>query len=135
MEINIKVNETQAGIIKQALDFYSRFLMGQFERIDDLMMWKSNYSKDQQKSERLNALISEMRDIIYPELNGYAHWGIFNPKCPEESKVAYDVIQVLRHELWKLDPDKRYSTVDAGRPIQSSEEELCRVDIVVEDVI
>lgn len=130
MKINIEVNENQVYIIREALDFYSRFIMGQFEQIDRLMINHSDFWRDYDNRERLDSLIKEMRDIIYPELKGYAHWGIFNDRCPQESKIAYDIIQVLRHELWKIKDDKRNFTVDANPPLQSGNEELCKVEVV-----
>ena len=129
MKVCIEVNENQAYTIKQALDFYSRFIMGQFEEIDRLMINHSKFWEDYDSRERLGELIKEMRNIIYPQLNGYAHWGIYSINCPQESKVAYDIIQVLRHELWKNQDDRPNWTVDSANALQCGKEKLCNVTI------
>lgn len=128
-KINIEVNETQSNVIREALDFYSRFLMGQFRQIDSLMVNHSDFWEDWNKRERLEEIIREMRDIIYPELNGCDSWGIYNIKCPRESKIAYDIIQVLRHELWKSKEEKTRYTNDAYPPLIASHEDLCKVRV------
>jgi hypothetical protein len=128
MKINIEVNENQAYTIRNALDFYSRFLMGQFEEIDRKMVEFSDYWKDFDKRDKIEELIKELRDLIYPELKGYAHWGISNQNCPIDSKNAYDIIQVLRYELWKFKDDKDiYGTVDSHAPLKFGDQELCKV--------
>ena len=93
----------------------------------DTYVWK-NY----QKREEIDKKIMEIRDLVYPELKDYAHFGIFNPKCPESSKIAYDIIQVLRNKLaWNREPNGGY-TVDFGEPLQAGKEELIKVKIIKE---
>lgn len=127
MKITIECNEKQAYIIKDALDFYSRILMGQFSEFENLFIGSYNYKY----MNEINKLLMKIRDYIYPELKGYASWGIFNKKCPENSKIAYDIIQVLRHEMIKVrDPEKKYGYgVDCNEPLQTSKEELINVKV------
>ncbi|HHX71215.1 MAG TPA: hypothetical protein GX708_24615, partial [Gallicola sp.] len=72
-----------------------------------------------------------IKNIVYPELIGYDSFGIFNAKCPEESKIAYDIIQVLRNELIKVrDPDHKTGwCMDWHIPIPASKEKLINIKI------
>jgi hypothetical protein len=129
-KIHLEVNELQAGIIQEALDIYSRVIMGQFHEMTKL--WENNTEiwRNQKARDDIDKKIEEIRDIVYPELKGYAHWGIYNPKCPETSKIGYDMIQVLRNRLaWHRTPNGGH-TVDFGTPLPASKQELIKVDIV-----
>ena len=41
-------------------------------------------------------------------------WGIYNKNVDESCREAFNLIQVIRHEFWKLNPNKSSSTVDSS---------------------
>lgn len=43
-----------------------------------------------------------------------ASMGIHNPSVDESCRQAFDLIQVIRHEFWKNDPDRSNITVDSS---------------------
>lgn len=41
-------------------------------------------------------------------------YGIYNPQVDESARVAYDIVQVIRHEFWKQDETRSNMTVDSS---------------------
>jgi len=48
------------------------------------------------------------------DLSKHGSYGIFNPEVDDSCRVAYDIIQVIRHEFWKRDPKRSSVTVDSS---------------------
>ena len=48
------------------------------------------------------------------DLSKHGSYGIFNPEIDDSCRVAYDIIQVIRHEFWKRDPERSSITVDSS---------------------
>jgi hypothetical protein len=48
------------------------------------------------------------------DLSKHGSYGIFNPEVDDSCRVAYDIIQVIRHEFWKRDPERSSITVDSS---------------------
>jgi len=74
----------------------------------------------------------EARNILIQEdLHPNASWGIFNEKGDETCRVAYDIIQVIRHEFWKANPNRSELTVDAGINLQTEDGDkiMCKLSI------
>jgi hypothetical protein len=46
-------------------------------------------------------------------LGGSGSLGIHNPQVDESCREAFDIIQIIRHEFWKADPNRSTSTVDS----------------------
>lgn len=51
-----------------------------------------------------------INDITMPK---YAGWGIYNPSVHDSCRIAFDIIQVIRHERWKANKDRSDITVDS----------------------
>ena len=128
IKVTIKCNEKQAVIIKEALDLYSRLLMGQVTELDNFFTRNTDCWKHPDR-DNIAYYAESIKNIVYPELIGYDSFGIFNAKCPEESKIAYDIIQVLRNELIKVrDPERRTGwSVDWNIPMPASKEKPVKV--------
>ena len=45
-------------------------------------------------------------------LNG--SWGIHHPNVDDSCRLAFDIIQVIRHEFWKRNPNRSNITVDSS---------------------
>lgn len=55
------------------------------------------------------------RNMLLSEMMGHnASYGIHNPKVDESCRVAFDIIQVIRHEFWKANENRQEYTVDAS---------------------
>ena len=130
MKITIECNETQARVIQEACDLYSRLLMGQCDEIDNLMR-KYHYNKDI-PYETCECITNLFHQTYFPELHVQSpncFCGIFCDQTPETSKISWDILQVIRNKVAWYDNPNGGMTVDFGDPIQTSKEPLCKVEI------
>lgn len=44
----------------------------------------------------------------------HGSWGIYNKNVDESCRIAFDIVQVIRHEWWKASPDRSNITVDSS---------------------
>lgn len=58
---------------------------------------------------RLNAIKNLINNTLY---NG--HFGIHSNEIDESCRTAYDLLQIIRHEFWKKNPDPKMCTVDSS---------------------
>jgi hypothetical protein len=171
----LKLTDEQLNIVQQALDFYSRIGIGQFEKIKDhptfqkfleevcrpkrepevgdktpqgeileikdgkalingsvgkdgywnkKKEWKklkdvklsTDYTRYHQLRDEADRAFLQPRNILINDINMPLHgsWGIFNESVDDSCRIAYDIIQVIRHERWKLDPKRSMMTVDSS---------------------
>ena len=117
------LSENECNICCNALDQYSRCLMGQFSIF--LPLFSDN------REEAIPTLLA-LRNLYFPELNIGINgsYGICSPDIPEESKLAYEMYKVIKHKMW-LDGGKtpKYC-VDSDGPLKLTEEPL----IIIEKV-
>jgi hypothetical protein len=57
--------------------------------------------------------------LLQEELPQHGSYGIYNEKVDESCRVAYDIVQVIRHEFWKKDPERSDMTVDSSVMLSS----------------
>jgi len=133
--IQLTMTERQASTIMDALDIYSRLGLGQIDKLEHTLRFKFGKHKVEYDADKIEKLLKEVKDTLFPELrsNYYCSHGIFSPETPEDSKISWDLIQVLRYPIaWHKNPNGG-STVDFGVPHKSSLiEELANVRINVE---
>lgn len=66
----------------------------------------------QNKGEKI---LNQGRNILLQEeIHDNASYGIYNPNVDNSCRVAFDIIQVIRHEFWKADPNRSSVTVDSS---------------------
>jgi hypothetical protein len=128
--IQLTMTESQANTIMKALDFYSRVGMGQLKEIKNVIEY---FNKDWDKADIVDDHIIAIKEVYFPELSRDGYYGIFGSDTPEESKISWDLIQVIRYAIaWHKYPNGGY-TVDFGPPIKSSlKESLADVKINVD---
>jgi hypothetical protein len=108
MLYNLQISELQAEIIVRALDTYSRIYLGQFDTaILDRFLFSPNVSGPQMDAAR--RLLDETKKVITGH-DSNASFGIHSTEVPDSARIAYDVQQVIRHQIWKdTSPDNRWS--------------------------
>jgi hypothetical protein len=188
----LNVTEEQLRLIQQALDFYSRVGIGQFNEIknhptferhlhkefslgsgdfkvgdntmrgevvevevdpkgkwiktkgiwdggEEVKKWtdvenieySTDYERYHQVRDAVDMMLVQPRNMLYNDMsigkNG--SWGIHHPSVDDSCRDAFDLVQVIRHEFWKRDPDRSSITVDShihltGKNTQNIEVEL-----------
>lgn len=65
--------------------------------------------------------LREARNLLFSDnLPEQAYYSIHNEEVDESCKIAYDLVQVIRHEFWKKNPDRSSHTVDSSVLIWTS---------------
>lgn len=126
--IQITVTEEQARLINHCLELYSRLGLGQFNFLKEhwgiqQKIWNKELDHDFGEEELL-----KLRNTIFDldfGLNG-SH-GIGSPKVDEDSRIAFDIQQVIRHELWKQNPNRSDMTVDSSVHLFSNNEDVFKI--------
>lgn len=185
----LTVTNEQLRLIQEALDFYSRVGIGQFDVIKDhptfqknvydnctpkrepivgdrtpqgkilvikdgkalidgsvvdglwneAQEWKSlkdvklstNYEEYHSIRDEVDNKLVEARNLLYGdnELRRNGSWGIYNPKVDNSCIVAYDILQIIRHEFWKVNPDKSRITVDSSCYLKSKDSNQIKCEL------
>jgi hypothetical protein len=140
----LTVTEQQLHLIQEALDFYSRVGIGQFDVIKDHptfynILHKSFTSKDGKMDyERYHAtrggvdimLVTPRNWLLDdPALPKHASFGIYNPEVDESCRVAYDLVQVIRHEFWKANPNRSEHVVMASKHLTTKDSDKIKVEL------
>lgn len=136
----LELNGNQIRLVKDAMEEYFRIRMGQWGDLADSMARK-NIDLDPENphfQEYFNVFIAK-RDAVENILTyaGKIAWGtgansfIDNPKS-EEQRIAEGIWQVIRHELWKQNPNRDEWCVDSRKPMQFSNEPLPKLEVNTE---
>jgi len=75
-------------------------------------------------------LLNQGRNILLQEnMHDHGSYGIFNENVDDSCRVAYDLIQVIRHEFWKRDPERSNMTVDSSVLLWTKDGDKIKCDL------
>lgn len=117
----LEVTDDQLLVIQRALEYYARIGIGQFCFISEHPTFENflvkefkkengetDWNKYHQRMNRVKAALTFPRNLLIDDMhmpeNG--SWGIYHPDVDESCRVAFDIAQVVRHEKWKVNPNK-----------------------------
>lgn len=100
----IECNEVHLATIAKGMEFYSRFLAGQWE-IPDELQWKEHeiQGKPEDFWETRNYIEGELNKLKskFMKLNLNEFRGIGSDKGPKEMQVSYDIYRPILEEFHK----------------------------------
>ena len=74
-----------------------------------------DYTQFHEIRDRGEKVLNEGRNILLQDqIPNNGSYGIFNPQVDESCRVAWDILQVIRHEFWKANSDRSEITVDSS---------------------
>lgn len=93
--------------------------------VEEIREWKDvdkiklsvDWEKVHETRDRVRFLCNELKNIISGDPNIFhqnASYSIGRQKEGEHNTTAYDMIQVIRHEFWKQNPNRSSMTVDSS---------------------
>lgn len=137
-ELLLQLSDGEITTCINALDFYSRIFIGQYDKIDGTLGWSvrnmPQFSQDRATREFLyGAIRSRIFKGTFLERETFAaSFGIWSEETDDRAMVAYDIQQIMRNKAaWTRNPEGGFG-VDFDRPlIHSSQPEVacsCRKD-------
>lgn len=100
-QYTLSISKKQAEIMEQALHSYSRMLVGQFNIALEPITW--NFDVKDKLNETQKDWLNQLTIYEHNEMHGHT----------EESEIAWDIYQVLRHHIWKESPDRKPCVADS----------------------
>jgi hypothetical protein len=97
------VDETQAQVIQQALDLYSRIGIGQLEEVANHLRFYDHTSlnaPDHYERLELGKKTMDLAKEIIFKLPPNASFGIYSDKVPDRYRVSWDIMRVIRHQFY-----------------------------------
>jgi len=139
----LTVTDEQLKLIQEALDMYSRIGIGQFWVIKDHPTFQDILHKGCKVGEDVDYVLYHNlrdsadkhltlgRDILIADstLGQHGSFGIYNEKVDESCRVAYDLLQVIRHEFWKANPNRSEHVVMASVHLGTKNSDKIKVEL------
>lgn len=125
----LEVTNEQLRLIQHALDLYTRIGIGQFERIKQHPTFErhlynefkdeegnTDYGKFHQVRDEVDEIFNQAKRLLYnqPFAVKNGGWGIGHTNVDDSCRDAFDLVQVIRHEFWKQNPNRSNITVDSN---------------------
>jgi hypothetical protein len=110
---------------------------------EEIKTWKdienikpsTDWSEVHRVKDEVRVKFSEIQHLISGEIFGTGgSYGIYNSNVDDSCREAFDIVQVIRHEFWKVDPKSTSMTVDSHIH-QSSSIKLPKVEIDSEEYL
>lgn len=140
----LTVTEEQLRLIQQALDFYARVGIGQFDRIKDHPTFErhlynefsfddgsTDYERYHAVRDAVDMMLVQPRNMLYnnDKFDKNGGWGIHHSNVDDTCRNAFDLVQVIRHEFWKRDPNRSSITVDSSVHLTDKKNSNIKVEL------
>lgn len=130
----LELNETQAVVLKEALEEYFRIRMNQWNMLaESFALQCIDISPDHPNhKENFERFLCKRDDVqlVFESVGRMLGWN-YSSKKSKEQLIAQDIWQVVRHELWKNQEGRNEWCVDAREPLKVSKEALPGIKTVV----
>ena len=130
--LKISFSEKYIYICKSILDFYFRLHLGQYDAIENEIKWNIDYINLSNTYQFVREhILTAIRSIVFmnsdiSKRGMIASLGIYSDKTDDRGKIAYDLLQVIRHKYsWFKHPEGNM-TIDFDSPFPASEYKLAK---------
>jgi hypothetical protein len=115
-------DQTERGEVVEIGEGYIK-TKGSWGKGEEIKTWKdpenvkrpTDYGRYHEIRDNGERILNQGRNmLLQEEIPDNGSWGIHNPNADESCRVAYDLVQIIRHEFWKNDPERSNMTVDSS---------------------
>ena len=140
----LELTSRQVSTLRRACEILSRLHMLQFDMVlEEVMYSKQCYDriKKHHGTDGMHSIFRLIKDtgnflksLLSPDLDRNAYYGIRNENTSEDTEIAYDIQQVLRHcQSWEeVPPEKDYKGflgVSYDSPMKFGTEPLPKISV------
>jgi hypothetical protein len=100
MNVTITLTAEQVYAVQEALEFFARIHMGQFDVIEWQMQidtFDPSLKRPKYDREAAQGYLNQARQTIFTDIHQNSYIGIKN--TAERSKIAWDIYQQIRHDI------------------------------------
>ena len=136
MKYKVEFTKEQLTVMARGLEFYSRFLAGQWE-IPDAMEFKEYENQD--KVDGFWAIRNQVEEqfkflkVKFTGLPFNASYGIGSDKLHEDAKISYDIFRPIWEQFAKehreKNPGEKWYSVYDSEGLQYSDEGRIKVEV------
>ena len=132
----LKVSEEQAQVITDALELYARVGMGQLDHIGEHPDLQMRILKREEISfDTIRSILEMVKQTVF-DLPPNVYHSLGCPEISDKNRVAYDLVQVIRHRLFwdraetraKSDDGVVVGVVYDNTPMHFAKEPLATID-------
>lgn len=132
-------DKTERGTIVEIGEDYIK-TSGKWDGEEEIRTWTDideiklsmDYNLYHQIRDEADKILTEGRNkLLQEDMHKHASYSIYNPNEVDEScRVAFDLIQVIRHEFWKNNPNRSSITVDSSVHLNTKDSNKikCKID-------
>jgi hypothetical protein len=74
--------------------------------------------------------LNKGRNILLDEkIPDNGSFGIHHPRVDDSCREAFDIVQIIRHEFWKRNPDRSFSTVDSSVSLNFEDSKKIKIEL------
>jgi hypothetical protein len=75
----------------------------------------TDYNRYHDVRETVDRMLIQPRNMLINDslMPQHGSWGIHNPSADDSCRIAFDILQVIRHERWKADPNRSNAVVSS----------------------
>jgi len=86
----------------------------EWKKLKDVKL-STDYSRYHRIRDNVDMMLVQPRNLLINDttMNSNGSWGIHHPSVDDSCRMAFDIVQVIRHEKWKNNPDRNTMTVDS----------------------
>lgn len=130
-------DRTERGVIVEIGENFIK-TKGRWDGAEEIKTWEDvenvklsiDYSQFHQIRDRAEKQLNIGRNmLLQEELHDNASYGIYSPNVDESCRVAFDIIQVIRHEFWKVNPNRSEMTVDSNLHLGTKDSDKIKVEL------
>jgi hypothetical protein len=85
-----------------------------WKKLKDVKL-STDYGRYHEIRKSVDSCLVQPRNLLIqdPTMPQHGSWGIYNESVDDTCRIAFDIIQVIRHERWKRNPKRSDMTVDS----------------------
>ena len=86
----------------------------EWKKLKDVKL-STDYNRYHEIRKSVDACLVQPRNLLIqdPTMPEHGSWGIYNESVDDTCRIAFDIVQVIRHERWKRNPKRSDITVDS----------------------
>jgi len=85
-----------------------------WKKLKDVKL-STDYGRYHEIRKTVDECLVQPRNLLIqdPTMPQHGSWGIYNESVDDTCRIAFDIVQVIRHERWKRNPKRSDVTVDS----------------------